>query len=94
MKDADRQRALSYWSFGSWGGAGIASFAGGSIATYLGWRYIFVFSIVFTLISMYLIKDVPENKGEQSGSSKFDIRWICCLYPCDGCFKHGHYTRC
>ena len=72
-ESADRQRALSYWSFGSWGGAGITSFAGGLIATYLGWRYIFVFSIIFTLISMYLIKDVPENKGEQSGSSKFDI---------------------
>ena len=64
-KDADRQRALSYWSFGSWGGAGICSFAGGAIATYLGWRYIFVFSIVFSLLSMLLIKDVPENKGEQ-----------------------------
>ena len=71
-EDADRQRALSYWSFGSWGGAGICSFAGGAIATYLGWRYIFVFSIAFSLLSMLLIKDVPENKGEQNGSSKFD----------------------
>jgi|SRR4051812_45165916 DHA2 family multidrug resistance protein-like MFS transporter len=71
-KGADRQRALSYWSFGSWGGAGICSFAGGLIATTLGWRYIFVFSIVFTLLSMFLIKDIPESKGEQSGSSKFD----------------------
>ena len=25
----DRQRALSYWSIGSWGGSGVASFAGG-----------------------------------------------------------------
>ena len=33
---ADRQRALSYWSFGSWGGGGITSFAGGLIATYFG----------------------------------------------------------
>ena len=71
-KDADRQRALSYWSVGSWGGAGICSFAGGLISTYLGWRYIFVFSIVFTLIAMLLIKDIPENKGEQNSSSKFD----------------------
>ena len=70
---ADRQRALSYWSFGSWGGGGICSFAGGLIATYLGWRYIFVFSIVFTLVSMLLIKDVPESKAKQSGSSKFDF---------------------
>ena len=69
----DRQRALSYWSFGSWGGGGITSFAGGLIATTLGWRYIFVFSIVFTLISLFLIKDVPESKAKQSNSSKFDF---------------------
>lgn len=68
----DRQRALSYWSFGSWGGIGICSFAGGLIATYLGWRYIFVFSILFTLFSMFLIKEIPENKGVQNGSAKFD----------------------
>jgi MFS transporter, DHA2 family, multidrug resistance protein len=68
----DRQRALSYWSFGSWGGGGITSFAGGLIATSLGWRWIFVFSIVITLLSMFLIKDVPESKAEQSNSSKFD----------------------
>ena len=68
----DRQRALSYWSFGSWGGGGITSFAGGLIATTLGWRYIFVFSIIFTLLSMFLIKDVPESKAEQGNSSKFD----------------------
>ena len=68
----DRQRALSYWSFGSWGGGGIISFAGGLIATTLGWRYIFVFSIIFTLLSMFLIKDVPESKAKQSNSSKFD----------------------
>ncbi|MGX2958473.1 MFS transporter [Peribacillus sp. JNUCC 23] len=70
---ADRQRALSYWSFGSWGGAGICSFAGGLIATSLGWRWIFIFSIIFTLLSMFLIKDIPESKAEQSHASKFDF---------------------
>ena len=68
----DRQRALSYWSFGSWGGGGITSFAGGLIATSMGWRWIFVFSIVLTLLSMFLIKDVPESKADQSGAHKFD----------------------
>ena len=68
----NRQRALSYWSFGSWGGGGITSFAGGLIASTLGWRYIFVFSIVFTLLSMFLIKEVPESKATQGKSSKFD----------------------
>lgn len=70
---ADRQRALSYWSFGSWGGGGICSFAGGLIATYLGWRWIFIFSIILTVLSMFLIKDVPESKAERSNSSKFDF---------------------
>ncbi len=28
------------WSIGSWGGSGICFFAGGAIATYMGWRWI------------------------------------------------------
>lgn len=32
----DRQRALSYWSIGSWGGSGVCSFFGGAVATILG----------------------------------------------------------
>ena len=47
----ERQRALSYWSIGSWGGSGVCSFAGGAIATYMGWRWIFIFSIVFALLA-------------------------------------------
>lgn len=39
----ERQRALSYWSIGSWGGSGVCSFAGGLIATYMGWRWILSF---------------------------------------------------
>ena len=69
---ADRQRALSYWSIGSWGGSGVCSFAGGLIATYLGWRWIFIFSIIFALLGLYLIKDTPESKAESSGKFKFD----------------------
>lgn len=68
----DRLRALSYWSIGSWGGSGVCSFAGGAIATYMGWRWIFVFSIVFAILAMFLIKDVPESKVEQANTSKFD----------------------
>lgn len=68
----ERQRALSYWSIGSWGGSGVASFAGGAIATYLGWKWIFIFSIIFSILGMWLIKDTPESKGETSGTFKFD----------------------
>ena len=70
---AERQRALSYWSIGSWGGSGVCSFAGGAIATYMGWRWIFVFSIVFALFAIWLIKDTPESKGESKGAFRFDF---------------------
>ncbi|MDP4087380.1 MAG: MFS transporter [Bacillota bacterium] len=69
----DRQRALSYWSIGSWGGSGVCSFAGGAIATYMGWKWIFIFSIIFALLAMWLIKDTPESKVEGKGSFKFDF---------------------
>ena len=39
-EDEERQRALSFWSIGSWGSSGICSFAGGAITTYMGWRWI------------------------------------------------------
>ncbi|MER2088706.1 MAG: MFS transporter [Sporosarcina sp.] len=70
---AERQRALSYWSIGSWGGSGVCSFAGGAIATYMGWRWIFVFSIVFAILAMILIKDTPESRVKQQASSRFDF---------------------
>ncbi|WP_458411452.1 MFS transporter [Schinkia sp. CFF1] len=69
----ERQRALSFWSIGSWGGSGVCSFAGGAIATYMGWRWIFIFSIIFALLAMWLIKDTPESKGEETGKFKFDF---------------------
>ncbi|MFB5281050.1 MFS transporter [Peribacillus sp. Hz7] len=72
FEGAERQRALSFWSIGSWGGSGVASFAGGAIATYMGWKWIFVFSIIFSLLGMWLIKDTPESKGESTGAFKFD----------------------
>lgn len=73
FEGAERQRALSYWSIGSWGGSGVCSFAGGAIATYMGWRWIFIFSIVFAILAMWLIKDTPESKGEDTGAFKFDF---------------------
>lgn len=73
FEGAERQRALSYWSIGSWGGSGVCSFAGGAIATYMGWKWIFVFSIVFALFAMILLKDTPESKVKQQGPSRFDF---------------------
>ncbi len=41
-----RQRAVSLWSIGSWGGSGVCSLFGGLVADNIGWRYIFFASIV------------------------------------------------
>lgn len=71
---AERQRALSFWSIGSWGGSGICSFFGGLLATYFGWKSIFVISIIAAVISLLLLKGTPESKAEVSTEKKkFDI---------------------
>ena len=57
-----RQRALSYWSIGSWGGSGVCTLFGGLMATNLGWRSIFIVSIILTILSMFLIKHTPKQK--------------------------------
>ena len=49
-----------------------ASFAGGAIATYMGWRWIFIFSIIFAILVCFLLKDTPESKQESTGKFKFD----------------------
>ena len=33
-----RQRAVSMWSIGSWGGSGLAALFGGFMASNVGWR--------------------------------------------------------
>ncbi|MFC9600183.1 MFS transporter [Peribacillus butanolivorans] len=69
----DRQRALSYWSFGSWGGGGLTTLVGGAIATYMGWRWIFVVSIGIALLSMLLLKNIQESKADEQSKVKFDF---------------------
>ena len=69
----DRQRALSYWSIGSWGGSGICSLFGGMVATYLGWRYIFVFSIIFAIAGFLLVNGTPESKVVATARTAFDF---------------------
>lgn len=66
---AARQRAISYWSIGSWGGSGLCSLFGGAVASGFGWRYIFFASVVVSLVSMYLIKGTPESKVETKGGN-------------------------
>ncbi|WP_026853554.1 MFS transporter [Geothrix fermentans] len=63
----DRQRALSYWSIGSWGGSGLCALFGGLVASTLGWRWIFWMSI--------LVAAAAFLKVETSGANSFvDLR--------------------
>lgn len=70
----ERQRALSYWSIGSWGGSGICTMFGGLMATHIGWRSIFIVSIVLTLLAMWLIKGTPETKAQPNDSMKSEAK--------------------
>lgn len=69
---AERQKALSYWSIGSWGGSGMCSLFGGAIATSLGWRWIFVFSILCAVLGLILIRGTPESKNPPQQKTPFD----------------------
>lgn len=71
-QDAARQRALSYWSIGSWGGSGLCSLAGGAIATYCGWKWVFILSIFCALAGMLLIRGTPESKVATPVTHRFD----------------------
>lgn len=60
----DRQRALSFWSIGSWGGSGFTALFGGLMATsFLGWRSIFWISIALSLLALFLLRGTPESKA-------------------------------
>nr|WP_125593368.1 MFS transporter [Companilactobacillus baiquanensis] len=72
--DKNRQRALSFWSIGSWGGSGFCSFFGGYIDSNFGWRYVFVISIIVSIISIMLIWGTPESLAENENTKAFD--WI------------------
>ena len=58
----ERQRALSFWSIGSWGGSGLCSLFGGLVASTIGWRWIFVISILVAIVSYLLLRGTPESK--------------------------------
>ena len=68
----DRQRAISFWSIGSWGGSGLSALFGGLIASTIGWRWIFVLSIVVAVISFLLIRETPESKSSATEKKAFD----------------------
>ena len=68
----ERQRAVSFWSIGSWGGSGLSALFGGLVASSLGWRWIFWMSIVVAVISFLLLRGAPESKGVSTQKTRFD----------------------
>jgi MFS transporter, DHA2 family, multidrug resistance protein len=77
---SQRQRAVSFWSIGSWGGSGACSLFGGLLASTIGWRFIFWVSIVVAIASFVLIQGTPESKVEQKSERKaFDWSGLAAL---------------
>ena len=68
----ERQRAISFWSIGSWGGSGLSALFGGLVASSLGWRWIFWMSIVVAVVSFLLLRPAPESKGAAPEKRRFD----------------------
>lgn len=65
-----RQRALSFWSIGSWGGSGFCALFGGLMATSpLGWRSIFWISIALSVLALFLVRDTPVSKAPASANA-------------------------
>lgn len=65
-----RQRAVSMWSIGSWGGSGFAALFGGVISQQINWRWIFIVNIIVSILAMLLIAGTPESKVPQKGPKK------------------------
>jgi DHA2 family multidrug resistance protein-like MFS transporter len=70
-----RQRAVSLWSMGSWGGAGFAALFGGLMAATVGWRWIFLASAAVSVVGMLLVHGTPESRVGVGGY-RLDITGI------------------
>ncbi len=69
-----RQRAVSIYSIGSWGGSALSSIFGGILASTLGWRWIYWICILIAITSFFLITGVPESKNPPNKDKQgFDL---------------------
>lgn len=68
-----RQRAVSLWSIGSWGGSGLAALFGGYMAQTAGWRWIFFISVAVSLLGLWLVRGTPESKAAAVAGYRFDL---------------------
>lgn len=68
-----RQRAVSMWSIGSWGGSGLTAIFGGFMAsTVLGWRSIFILCALVSVASIALMRQIPESAPLAGRGGKTD----------------------
>lgn len=70
---AERQRAISLWSMGSWGGSGFAALFGGLMAQNIGWRWIFIIAAIVSVVGMLMVRGTPESKAPAKEGYRFDL---------------------
>ena len=73
---AGRQRAISLWSMGSWGGSGFAALFGGLVADNVGWRWIFFACAAVSVIGMLMVRGTPESRVSGGGAYKLGLKGI------------------
>ncbi|GAB3942497.1 MFS transporter [Corynebacterium tapiri] len=68
-----RQRAVSMWSIGSWGGSGLCALFGGVVAnSFLGWRSIFIICALVSVASILLLSPMPESAPGAGRAARTD----------------------
>jgi DHA2 family multidrug resistance protein-like MFS transporter len=70
--EAGRQRAVSLWSMGSWGGSGFAALFGGLMAENVGWRWIFFASAAVSVAGMLMVRGTEESRAATGAGYRFD----------------------
>lgn len=65
----ERQRAISLWSMGSWGGSGFAALFGGLMVN-VGWRWIFFSAAALAVIGLIMIKGTPKVRPKEKNITK------------------------
>lgn len=68
-----RQRAISMWSIGSWGGSGFAALFGGMMLESVGWRWIFFGGAAVSVLGMWMVSGTPESRAEANPDYRFDL---------------------
>ena len=71
-----RQRAVSMWSIGTFGGSGLSSITAGYLNQFFGWRSIFILSAIISLIAILIIRGTPESKVSADSVRKPDVPGI------------------